>query len=69
MSYPMLDSDLEKLKSTVELHGKSFGVSRIQRYLKIGYNRAAHLVDAAIQRGVLVRDAECDWLVKLPKSE
>ncbi|WP_347361434.1 DNA translocase FtsK [Vibrio vulnificus] len=65
MSYPMLSSDLKTLKQTPEFQGRAFGISRIQRFMGIGYNRAAHLVDAAIKQGVLVRDQNSDWLVRL----
>lgn len=68
MSYPMLSSDLEILKKIPELQGRAFGISRIQRFMGIGYNRAAHLVDAAIEQGVLVRDKDSDWLVRLTKQ-
>ena len=33
----------------------NFGISRIQRYLRIGYNRASYLAEAAVKEGVLVR--------------
>lgn len=69
MSYPMLNSDLETLKKSPELQGRAFGISRIQRYMQIGYNRAAHLVDAAIELGVLTRDQDSDWLVRLTEQK
>lgn len=68
MSYPMLSSDLKALKRTPEFQGRAFGISRIQRFMGIGYNRAAHLVDAAIEQGVLVRDQDSDWLVRLAEQ-
>ncbi len=34
---------------------EAFGVSAIQRVCRIGYNRAAHMVDGAIEGGLLVR--------------
>ncbi|NOH71959.1 hypothetical protein F0225_11505 [Vibrio pectenicida] len=68
MSYPMLDYDLETLKNTPEFQDQSFGISRIQRFMGIGYNRASHLVDEAMEIGILVRDKECDWLVRLAKQ-
>ncbi|MFS1981362.1 hypothetical protein BCU36_020205 [Vibrio lentus] len=46
-----------------ELQGRAFGISRIQRFMGFGYNRAAHLVDAAVELGVLTRDQDSDWLV------
>jgi DNA segregation ATPase FtsK/SpoIIIE-like protein len=64
-TYPMLKSDLEQLKIHAEFKDNSFGITRIQRYLKIGYNRACQLVDAAIEQGVLVRDSDKEYLVKL----
>ncbi|MDA0152195.1 hypothetical protein OH460_07775 [Vibrio sp. Makdt] len=68
MSYAMLDSDLEALKQTPELQGRAFGISRIQRFMGFGYNRAAHLVDAAVELGVLTRDQDSDWLVRLTEQ-
>jgi len=38
-----------------DLLSGDFGISRIQRVLRIGYNRAAHLVDRSIESGTLVR--------------
>ncbi len=69
MTYPMLKSDLKTLQETPELQGLSFSISRIQRYMGIGYNRASHLVEAAIEKGILVRDQESEWLVKLAEQE
>ncbi|MGY2573173.1 DNA translocase FtsK [Vibrio sp. C8] len=68
MTYPMLNSDLETLQKTPELQGVSFSISRIQRYMRIGYNRASHLVEAAIEKGILVRDQESEWLVRLSRK-
>ncbi len=65
MDYPMLESDLKKLQSQEEFQSQSFGVSRVQRYLRIGYNRASSLVNTALERGILVRDEEVEWLVRL----
>lgn len=65
MSYPMLDSDLNALKTIPEFQGESFGVSRVQRYMRIGYSRASQLVEAAVDKGILVRDINSEWLVKL----
>jgi hypothetical protein len=41
-----------------------FGVSYIQRVCRIGYNQACHTLDRAIEQGVLVRDADKEWLVR-----
>lgn len=57
------DEYLEHLKGS-NLMQDSFGISRIQRMMRIGYNRSAHLVDRAIESGVLVRDSKREWLVK-----
>lgn len=47
---------LKALKETPEkFPSEPFGVSRIQRALKLGYNRASYLKDLAIERGVLKR--------------
>lgn len=61
----MLESDLNALKNAPEFKSKLFGISRIQRYLRVHYNRAARLVDVAIERGILVRDTEQQHLLKL----
>ncbi|MBV7300232.1 hypothetical protein [Enterovibrio paralichthyis] len=68
MDYSMLESDIKSLKSTPQLEGCLFGISRIQRFLGIGYNRAERLVDAAVSRGVLCRDQERVHLVRLVKD-
>ncbi|EOX3381149.1 DNA translocase FtsK [Vibrio cholerae] len=69
MTYPMLSSDLKALQQTPELQGVTFSISRIQRFMGIGYNRAAHLVDAALEKGILVRDNESEWLVRLVEEK
>lgn len=47
---------MKALKETPEkFPDTSFGISRIQRALKLGYNRASYLQDLAIERGVLKR--------------
>lgn len=58
--------DLETLK---QLKDKSefqepFGVSRLQRYLKIGYNRAARTIEAGLKDGVLVHCENTPYAVK-----
>lgn len=67
MTYPMLENDLKRLQQCSEFKD-SFGISRVQRVMRIGYNRAAHLIEAAIEKGILTRDAENEWLVKLTKE-
>jgi len=65
MKYPMIDSDLEKLK-LLEHAGVFrivFGVTSIQRNVRIGYNRACYLRDHAIEKGVLVRCEHAEHLV------
>lgn len=57
------DEYLEYLKDSLSMQD-SFGISRIQRMMRIGYNRSAHLVDRAIEKGILVRDPAREWLVK-----
>lgn len=57
------DEYLEYLRDSA-LMQDSFGISRIQRMMRIGYNRAAILVDRAIESGVLVRDSKQERLVK-----
>ena len=42
----------------------TFGIIRIQRVLRIGYNRAAHLVDRSIESGILVRSDEHPYMVR-----
>ncbi|MDA0146456.1 hypothetical protein OCT63_19705 [Vibrio sp. RW] len=65
MSCPMLERDLETLKTSPEFQDQSFGVSRIQRHIGLGYNQAQRLVDSGIEQGVLVKDEHSDWLVRL----
>ncbi|EGQ9107533.1 hypothetical protein GA047_13470 [Vibrio cholerae] len=69
MSYPMLNSDLKAIQELEEFKGLTFGISRIQRVMKIGYNRAAILVEAAIEKGILVRDKDREWMVKLSEEK
>lgn len=69
MTYPMLENDLAALVQHPRFKNDLFGITRIQRVLRIGYNRAAHLVDAAIEKGILTRDSEREWLVKLTKED
>ena len=42
----------------------TFGIIRIQRVLRIGYSRAAHLVDRSIESGILVRSDEHPYMVR-----
>ncbi len=65
MSYPMFNSDLDKLKTSPEFQGQTFSVTRVQRYIGIGHNRATRLIESAIEQGVLVKDEHSDWLVRL----
>ena len=57
------DEYLEHLKDST-LMQDSFGISRLQRMMRIGYNRSANLVDRAIESGILIRDSKREWLVK-----
>ncbi|OES24479.1 ftsk gamma domain protein [Alteromonas macleodii] len=36
---------------------ETFGISRVQRHGRIGYNRAARLVEVGVEKGLLAR---CD---------
>lgn len=69
-SYPMKDSDLESLKAIKvdALRSSSFSISRIQRYMRIGYNRAVLLREYALEKGVLVIDENNKHLVKFNDS-
>lgn len=69
MTYPMLENDLKRLQQCPDFKGATFGISAIQRAMKIGYNRAAQLVEAAIEKGILTRDTDSNWLVKLTKED
>lgn len=65
MSSQMQEINLEKLKTSPEFQDQSFGVSRVQRHIGLGYNQARRLVDSGIEQGVLVKDEHSDWLVRL----
>ncbi|MCG9576038.1 hypothetical protein L1D14_07275 [Vibrio tubiashii] len=65
MTYSMIETDLQRLKEHPEFQGKEFGVSRIQRHLGIGYNRASALVEEAKKRQVLTIGIESQHLLKL----
>jgi DNA segregation ATPase FtsK/SpoIIIE-like protein len=60
-----MENELEKLKTSPDFQDQSFGVSRIQRHIGIGYTQAQRLVDSGIEQGVLVKDEHSDWLVRL----
>lgn len=64
------EQDLEVLKGLKdsEQFVGSFGISRVQRLLRIGYNRAARLVDFGVELGILVRDIEKQHLVKFAEK-
>ncbi|KTG21963.1 hypothetical protein AUR67_00350 [Pseudoalteromonas sp. XI10] len=64
------EQDLEALKGLKGSAGLTglFGISRVQRSLRIGYNRAAHLVDLGIDLGILVRDVKEQHLVKFAEK-
>lgn len=64
-NYSMLNSDLKALLEIDELKGISFGRTKVQRHLIIGYNRTCHLIDAAIEQGILIRDKECPHLFRI----
>lgn len=46
--------------------GKSYGVSHIQRSLRVGYNRACGILELALAEGYVERDSQKEWLFKLP---
>lgn len=41
-----------------------FGIARLQRHLKIGYNRASRLIEAGLADGVLIRCSYPSHFVK-----
>lgn len=58
-----LESDfnqlLKAIKDTPEkFPAEPFGISRLQRALKLGYHRAYNLQDIALKRGILKRDGK-----------
>jgi len=68
-SYPMQQSDLDKLIKERNNLPDFFGISRIQRLLGVGYNRAAYLVDFALEKNIIVRDTTKPYLLKINFSE
>jgi len=65
MSSTLLESELEKLKASPAFQNQSFGISRVQRHIGLGYNQSKQLIDSGIEQGVLVKDEHSDWLVRL----
>lgn len=57
------DEYLELIRNLPNMQD-SFGISQIQKMMRIGYNRAAHLVERAIDSNLLVKDPTHDYLVK-----
>tara|TARA_B100000446_G_scaffold184352_1_gene206220 strand:- start:85240 stop:85467 length:228 start_codon:yes stop_codon:yes gene_type:complete len=49
--------------------GSSYGISHIQRHLRVGYNRANYVLESALAQAVVVKDSERDWLFCLPKTK
>lgn len=61
----MDESDLNLLKDMKkhpEFNQGPFGITRIQRHLRFGYNRSVRLQDAGIKAGILVRVQEKQYL-------
>ncbi|TDF41934.1 hypothetical protein EYS14_03560 [Alteromonadaceae bacterium M269] len=55
------ESDLQKLEALIgdkEFIAHPVTVSRIQRHLRIGYNRACHLIENARAKGILIQDKD-----------
>ena len=62
------ESDMEAYQSAISLleNGKTASISSIQRHLKIGYNRAARIVENLEENGVLVLDEKGNRIARLP---
>ena len=62
------ESDMDAYQSAIALleNGKTASISSIQRHLKIGYNRAARIVENLEENGVLVKDEKGNRIVHLP---
>lgn len=54
------DIALLKLRERDDMQDE-FGISRVQRVLRWGYNRAARAVERALHSGSLVRSEQCKY--------
>jgi hypothetical protein len=48
--------------------GKTYGITHIQRKLRVGYNRGSYILESALEQKVVERDQEKEWLFCLPKN-
>lgn len=58
--------DLESLialKSHDDFQGE-FGITKLQRNLKIGYNRSSRLQELGVSQGILTRDKDRPFITK-----
>lgn len=61
------EGDMETYQSAMSIleNGKPTSISKIQRHLKIGYNRAARIVENLEENGVLVKDEKGNRVARL----
>lgn len=66
----MDEMDREKYHAAIEMmeHGKEYSISKIQRELRIGYNKASRVVELLILNGVLVEDADKKKKANIPSK-
>ncbi|MCY9874020.1 hypothetical protein [Vibrio barjaei] len=65
---PQDDIDVAALKEHPEFQDE-FGVSRVQRYLRWGYNRAARACERAIASQVIVQCYPNDYQMRFNKDK